>query len=50
MSDALAHLMADRHWPYIWPCYALAFVTFAGLSVRAWLQLRYWSKRAKDED
>lgn len=48
MSE-LAALMADRHWPYIWPCYALAIVTFIVLAARAALVLRHWEKRARDE-
>ena len=47
MMDALSHLMADKNWNYIWPCYALAVVTFAGLGVRAILQLRQWEQRAR---
>jgi hypothetical protein len=48
MSDNLAHLMADKNWGYIWPCYALAVITFGGLAVRAIVQLRQWEKRAQD--
>jgi hypothetical protein len=48
MSESLAHLMADKNWGYIWPCYALAVVTFGGLAVRAVLQLRQWEKRSLD--
>jgi hypothetical protein len=48
MSDNLAHLMADKNWGYIWPCYALALITFVGLAVRAILQLRQWETRARD--
>ena len=47
MSDALAHLMADKNWGYIWPCYALAVVTFALLGVRAVLLLRRWEAQAR---
>ena len=47
MSDALAHLMADRNWGYIWPCYALAVTVFALLAVRAFTRLRRWEQRAK---
>lgn len=48
MIDALTTLMADRHWPYIWPCYALAVATFAGLAARAALQLRHWKDKARE--
>lgn len=48
MSDALTHLMADKNWGYIWPCYALAAVTFTLLGMRAVLLLRRWEQRAKD--
>jgi hypothetical protein len=48
MSEALAHLMADKNWSYIWPCYALAVLTFAGLALRAVLLLRKWARAAKD--
>jgi hypothetical protein len=47
MSEALVQLMASKHWPYIWPCYALAVATFGALGVRAWLNLRRWEKAAK---
>ena len=50
MMDALSHLMADRHWPYIWPCYALAVLVFGGLAARAVLRLRHWAKRARELD
>lgn len=49
MSEALQTLMASEHWPYVWPCYALAFVTFIGLGMRAALQLRQWKARADQE-
>ncbi len=45
--DSLAHLMADKNWGYIWPCYALAVATFALLGLRAVLLLRRWEARAK---
>lgn len=48
MNEALAQLMADKHWPYIWPCYALAVATFVGLALRAVLALRKWEKAAKE--
>ncbi|MDX2235804.1 MAG: heme exporter protein CcmD [Hyphomonadaceae bacterium] len=48
MIEALTHLMADRHWPYIWPCYALAVATFVALAVRAALNLRKWEKAARE--
>ena len=47
MSEALAHLMADRNWGYIWPCYALAVTTFTLLAVCAFTRLRRWEQRAK---
>lgn len=50
MSAALAHLMADKNWPYIWPCYALAVLTFTGLAIRAVVHLRKWEKAARDAD
>ncbi len=55
MSDAhvfesLTHLMADKNWGYIWPCYALAVVTFTLLGVRALLLLRRWEALAKDAE
>jgi heme exporter protein D len=46
--NELAHLMADKHWPYIWPCYALAVVTFVALAVRALMLLRKWERAAKE--
>lgn len=49
MNDALAQLMADKHWPYIWPCFALAALVFAGLTTRAATRLRYWKTRAGGE-
>ncbi len=48
MTEALTQLMADKNWPYIWPCYALAVGTFAVLGVRAVLALRKWEKAAKE--
>jgi TRAP-type C4-dicarboxylate transport system permease small subunit len=48
MSEALAQLMASKQWPFIWPCYALAVATFAGLALRAVAQLRHWEKAARD--
>jgi hypothetical protein len=50
MSEALATLMADRHWPFIWPCYLLAVVTFFALAVRAVLRLRKWEKAARESE
>ena len=49
MIEALHTLMASAYWPYVWPCYALGLVTFVGLAARAAGQLRYWKKRAADE-
>ena len=49
MSEALAHLIAHEHWPYVWPCYALAALIFGTLTWRAFARLRYWKKRADDE-
>ena len=46
MIEALNTLMATDHWPYIWPCYLLAVLTFAGLAVKAIADLRHWKKRA----
>lgn len=48
MTEAFAELTASRHWPYIWPCYALAVAMFAGLAVRAAQQLSKWEKAARD--
>lgn len=50
MSTALAHLMADKNWGYIWPCYALAVTVFTVLGVRAFVELRRWEQRAKAAD
>lgn len=50
MTEALTHLMADKNWGYIWPCYALAVATFAGLGVRAALLLQTWEQRARDAE
>jgi Heme exporter protein D (CcmD) len=49
MMEALATLMASKHWVYVWPCYALAIATFGGLAVRAVLKLAHWKKRATAE-
>lgn len=46
MIEALNTLMATDHWPYIWPCYLLAALTFAGLAFRAIADLWHWKKRA----
>jgi hypothetical protein len=46
MMDAIATLAAHPHFPYIWPCYALAAVTIAGLSWRARRNLLRWKARA----
>ncbi|KAF0178621.1 MAG: heme exporter protein CcmD [Hyphomonadaceae bacterium] len=50
MSEALTQLMASEHWPYVWPCYLLAVLTFAGLTVRALADLAHWKKRAQTDD
>jgi hypothetical protein len=50
MSEALATLMANDHWPYIWPCYALAAIAFGGLTTRAVLRLQHWKARAEREE
>lgn len=50
MTEALARLMASDHWPYVWPCYVLAVLTFVGLTVRTLLDLAYWKKRAEKDD
>jgi heme exporter protein D len=47
--NELTELMAHRHWPFIWPCYALAVAMFVALAVRAMLQLRKWEKAAREE-
>ena len=49
MTASLTEMMASAHWPYIWPCYALAIVVFAGLAIRATAKLEYWKKRADDD-
>ncbi len=50
MSEALSQLMASEHWPYVWPCYLLAVLTFAALTVRALADLSHWKKRAARDD
>jgi heme exporter protein CcmD len=50
MTEALETLIASKHWPYIWPCYLLAALTFAGLSWRAVVRLRSWKARAEREE
>jgi hypothetical protein len=50
MSEALTRLIASDHWPYVWPCYVLAALTFVGLTVRALADLAYWKKRAEKDD
>jgi hypothetical protein len=42
MMDTLQALMAHKHWPYIWPCYALALAAFGALAFRAAHNLRKW--------
>lgn len=49
MNTALNEMMASEHWPYIWPCYALAVAVFVALAVRAVLKLNHWKKRAEDD-
>jgi hypothetical protein len=50
MNDALRELMASDHWPYVWPCYLLAVLTFTGLAIRAATDLARWSRRAEKDD
>lgn len=50
MSAVLTQLMASDHWPYVWPCYVLGVLTFAGLAIRASIDLARWKKRADQED
>ena len=50
MSAALAQLIADKNWGYIWPCYALLIATFALLAARAIMRLRHWERRARDAE
>lgn len=49
MIENLHTLMASKHWVYVWPCYALALVTFGGLTIRAVATLAHWKKRAAVE-
>jgi len=49
MIEQLHTLMASKYWAYVWPCYALALLTFGGLAVRAALVLAHWKKRAAGE-
>jgi len=47
----IEEIVTSRHWPFIWPCYALAIAMFVALGVRAIVQLRRWEKAARsDED
>lgn len=50
MNEVLTQLIASKHWPYVWPCYVLAVLTFGGLAARAILELQHWKKRARDDE
>jgi uncharacterized membrane protein len=50
MSEALTQLMASDHWPYVWPCYVLAVLTFVGLALRALVDLAHWKRRAEKDN
>jgi hypothetical protein len=49
MSETFKTLIADPHWGYVWPCYALAGLTFLALSWRAIANLNKWRQAAQRE-
>lgn len=50
MSETFNTLIADPHWDYVWPCYAMAAATFAALAWRAVANLRKWRDAARREE
>lgn len=46
----IEEIVSSRHWPFVWPCYALAVTMFIALAIRAIAQLRRWEKAARESE